>query len=122
MAPDSKSSALANPNRFKPIQDLHQWSPDCGVAADDSFSLDDELLLITDPKYLWDTFNPYSNPSASYARTHGVIVSGFGDDASCPVLWCDPFLLLPLSLHLEQDFSLPEGAEEVADKIMCDSG
>ena len=122
MSLNSKSSALADPNRFKPIQDLHQWSPDCGVSADDSFSLDDELLLITDPNYLWDTFNPYNNDSASHVRTHGVIVTDFGGDASCPVLWCDPFLLLPLSLHLEQNFSLPQGAEEMAEKVMCDSG
>ena len=122
MALDSKFPDLANPNRFKPIQDLHQWSPDCGVSADDCFSLDNEPRLITDPRYLWQTFNPHNDTSSSYARTHGVIVTGFGSDASCPVFWCDPFLLLPLSSHLEEEFPLPEEAGKLTDKVLGASG
>ena len=122
MALNSKSPALVNPKRFKPIQDLHQWSPDCEVSVDDSFTLDREPLLITDPKYLWETFNPSDDPSSSYVRTHGVIVSDFGGEASCPVWWCDPFLLLPLSSHLESKFSLPEGVMELAGQDLSTSG
>ena len=47
MTKNSNCFALADQKRFRPIQDLHKWSPDCMVAVDDSFELKDEFLFIT---------------------------------------------------------------------------
>jgi hypothetical protein len=49
---ESQMAVLVDAKRLRPIQDLHTYSPDCMVAADDSFELTDEFLLITDPIHL----------------------------------------------------------------------
>jgi hypothetical protein len=92
------------------------------VAVDDSFELKDELLLITDPIHLGQTMNASTDPSASYVRTSGLRVTHYGGKASCPVLWCKPYLLLPLSLSLKEKFLLPANTETLAEKISCHSG
>ncbi|NIP51014.1 hypothetical protein GWN42_04270, partial [candidate division KSB1 bacterium] len=95
MAPHSTCSALVDVKRLRPIQDLHKWSPDCMVAVDDSFELKDEFLFITDPIHLGQTVNASTDPSASYVQTRGLTVTYYGGKASCPVLWCNPYLVLP---------------------------
>jgi len=122
MTTNSNCSALADPSRLRPIQDLHKWSPDCMVAVDDNFELKDEFLLITDPVHLGQTMNATTYPSASYVRTHGLRVTHYGGKASCPVLWCNPYLLLPLSLSLKEKFLLPANTKTLARKISCHSG
>ena len=122
MTTNSNCSALADPKRFRPIQDLHKWSPDCMVAVDDSFELKDEFLFITDPIHLGQTMSAITDPSASYARRRGLTVTHYGGKASCPVLWCNPYLLLPLSQSLEEKFLLPANTETLAEKISCHSG
>ena len=74
--------------------------PDCGASIDDIFVIDNELLLIVDLSHIGGILNPYNSLSASYVRTHGVIVGGYHRDVACPVLRSDPFVLLPLSYHL----------------------
>lgn len=122
MAPHSTCSALVDAKQLRPIQDLHTWSPDCMVAADDSFELRDEFLLITDPIHLGQTVNASTNPSASYVQRRGLTVTHYGGKASCPVLWCNPYLLLPLSQSLQENFLLPANSETLAEKIFCHSG
>lgn len=122
MALNSKCSSLADPNRFKPIQDMHIFSPDCMVAVDDSFTLSNEFLLITDPICLGKIINATNDPSASYVRSHGVTVTNYAGQASCPVLWCNPHLLLPLSVSLKEKFMAPANTETLAEKISCHSG
>ncbi len=119
---NSTCSALVDAKRLRPIQDLHTWSPDCMVAADDSFELRDESLLITDPIHLGRTVNASTDPSASYVQRHGLTVTHYGGKASCPVLWCNPYLLLPLSQSLQKKFLLPASSETLAEKISCHSG
>ena len=121
MAPHGTCSALIDTKRLRPIQDLHTWSPDCMVATDDSFEVADEFLLITDPIHLGQTVNAGTNPSASYVQTRGLKVTHYGGKASCPVLWCNPYLLLPLSLSLQEKFLLPADTETLAEKIICHS-
>jgi len=48
MQRNSKSHTLADPKRFKTIQDLTKMRPDCGASIDDIFVIDNELLLIAD--------------------------------------------------------------------------
>jgi hypothetical protein len=122
MTTNSNCSALADPKRFRPIQDLHTWSPDCMVAVDDSFELKNEFLFITDPIHLGQTKSASTDPSASYVQRHGLTVTHYGGEASCPVLWCNPYLLLPLSQSLEEKFLLPANSETLAEKISCHSG
>jgi hypothetical protein len=122
MTPHSTCSALVDAKRLRPIQDLHKWSPDCMVAVDDSFELKDEFLFITDPIHLSQTVIASTDSSASYVQTRGLTVTHYGGRASCPVLWCNPYLLLPLSQSLQEEFLLPANSETLAEKISCHSG
>ena len=113
---------LANPNRFRTIQDLTQMRPDCGASIDDIFVIDNEFLLIVDLAHIGSILNPYNSPSASYVRTHGVIVASYTRPESCPVLWSDPFLLLPLSFHLRERLKTYEAVGKVVGRVSCSSG
>jgi len=113
---------LVDPKRFKTIQDLTKLRPDCGAAIDDILIIDNEFLLIIDLTHIGDLLNPYNSPSASYVRTHGVIVASYTRPESCPVLWSDPFLLLPLSFHLRKKLKTYEAVGEVMGRVSCSSG
>jgi hypothetical protein len=113
---------LANPKRFRPIQDLTQMRPDCGASIDDIFVIDNEFLLIVDLSHLGGILNPYNSPSASYVRTHGVIVASCSENDLCPVLWSDPFLLLHMSHHFKKDFKFYADHGKVLGKVSCLSG
>ena len=117
-----KPPALANPKRFRTIQDLTLMRPDCGASIDDIIIIDNELLQIVDLSYIGDTLNPYYSLSASYVRTHGVIVGSYRRDAACPVLWNPPFLLLPLSHHLKENLSVYTDIGKVVGNLSCHSG
>jgi len=121
--PSSKQPhALVDPKRFKTIQDLTKMRPDCGASIDDFFIINNELLLIVDMAHMGSIMNPYNSPSASYVRTHGVIVASDTRPESSPVLWRDPFLLLPLSCHLSEDLTAYEEVGKVLGKVSCSSG
>jgi hypothetical protein len=122
MTPHSRRPALVDPKRLRPIQELHKWSPDCMVAVDDSFELKDEYLLITDPIHLGQKMTVSTDPAASYVQTRGLRVTHYGGKASCPVLWRNPYLLLPLSQSLQEKLLLPADTETLAEKISCHSG
>ena len=122
MPSNHKPLALTNPKRFKTIQDLTKMRPDCGASIDDIFVIDNELLLIADLTHIGSIMNPYNNPSASYVRTNGVIVGSYNRDVACPVLWNDPFLLLPLSHHLKENFKVYAGIGKVVGSVSCPSG
>ena len=121
MTPNGNCTALADPNRFRPIQNLHMWSPDCMVSVDDCFKLIDEFLLITDPIFLGDVINGTNDPAVGYVQARGVRVTNYGGQPSCPLLWCNPYLLLPLSLPVEKKLLLPAGTETLAERISCHS-
>ena len=118
----SKSHTLADPKRFKTIQDLTKMRPDCGASIDDIFVIDNELLLIADLTHIGSIMNQYNNPSASYVRINGVIVGSYNRDVACPVLWNDPFLLLPLSHHLKENFKVYADIGKVVGSVSCLSG
>jgi len=117
-----KPLTLANPKRFRTIQDLTQMRPDCGASIDDIFVIDNEFLLIVDLSHIGDILNPYNSPSASYVRTHGVIVGSCVKQNLCPVLWSDPFLLLPMSHHFKEDFNVYADHGKVLGSVSCLSG
>jgi hypothetical protein len=116
------TSPLADPDRFRPIENSQKDFPELGFTGADSFALDDGGLLITDPTFLADVYNPNDDPVAAYLRANGVIVYGFGGDETCAVWWKEPFLLLPLSLCSPRDPAAVAGAIRVADRVVCDSG
>ena len=80
------------------------------------------IRLITDPIFLADVYNVNDDPVAGYLGTTGVFVGDFGGDESCAVWWQEPFLLLPLSLHLPHDPATVAGAVRIVDEVGCDSG
>ena len=122
MPQNPKPLTLADTKRFKTIQDLTKMRPDCGASIDDIFVIDNELLLIADLTHIGSIMNPYNNPSASYVRTNGVIVGSYNRDVACPVLWNDPFLLLPLSHHLKENFKVYADIGKVMGSVSCPSG
>ena len=122
MPSNHKPLALTNPKRFKTIQDLTQMRPDCGASIDDIFVIDNELLLIADLTHIGSIMNPYNNPSASYVRTNGVIVGSYNRGVACPVIWNDPFLLLPLSHHLKENFKVYSDIGKVVGSVSCPAG
>lgn len=114
--------ALVDPKRFKTIQDLTELRPDCGAAIDDILMIDNEFLLIVDLTHIGNLLNPYNSLSASYVRTHGVIVESPSRDVACPVLWGDPFLLLVLSNHLDEKIMGYADIGEVVGNVSCPAG
>ena len=122
MKNDTKLTPLADPKRFKTIQDLTRLRPDCGASIDDIFVITDETLLIIDMGQLGNILNPYNSPSASHVRTHGVIVHSYIRNEPCSVLWSDPYLLIPTSYHLNKDSGVYEEIGEVVGRVSCPSG
>ncbi|MGB5991734.1 MAG: hypothetical protein WBG61_05325 [Desulfobacterales bacterium] len=122
MPKNPKPLTLVNPKRFKTIQDLTKMRPDCGASIDDFFVIDNELLLIVDLVHIGNILNPYNSPSASYVRTHGVIVHSHICPESRPIFWGEPFLLLPLSYHLNENLTVYENIGKVVGNISCSSG
>lgn len=116
------ASHLADPLRFRPIEDVREDHPALGFSGADGFRLDGEELLITDPVYLADVYNAGGGPAAEYVRANGVVVAGFGGDSACAVWWKDPILLLPLSLHAPRRPHVFKGAQVLARQVGCDSG
>jgi hypothetical protein len=122
MPQNPKPLTLVDPKLFKTIQDLTKMRPDCGASIDDIFVIDNELLLIVDIAHIGDILNPCNSLSASYVRTNGVIVGSYNRDVACPVLWNDPFLLLPLSHHLKENFKVYADMGKVVGSVFCPSG
>ena len=122
MQKNPKQMTLANPKRFRTIQDLTKMRPDCGASIDDIFVIDNEFLLIVDISHIGDIMNPYNSPLASYVRTHGVIVSSHNLDAVCPVIWSSPFLLIPLSYHIKEHLMNYTDIGEIVGNVSCSSG
>ena len=114
--------ALADPKRFKTIQDLTKMRPDCGASIDDILVIDHVFLLIIDFAHMGNILNPFNSPSAYYVRTHGVIVTSYIKNDSCSVIWNDPFLLLPMSHHLNGKLMGYTEVGKVVGDVFCPSG
>jgi hypothetical protein len=122
MPSNQKQVALADPRRFRTIQDLTQMRPDCGASIDDIFVVDNDLLVIVDLSYIGAILNPHNSPSASYVRTHGVIVHSHICPESRPIYWGEPFLLLPLSSNLNEKLMGYEDVGKIVGSVSCASG
>ena len=117
-----KSMFLADPKRFKTIQDLTTMRPDCGASIDDIVVIDNESLFIINLSNIGSLLNPYSSPEAIYVRSHGVIVGSYICPESIPVLWRDPFLLLSLSHHLKENHNIYTEMENLVGRVSCPAG
>jgi len=122
MPQNPEQLALADPKRFKTIQDLTQLRPDCGASIDDMLVIDSGFLIIIDLSHIGNILNPYNSPSADYVRTHGVFVCSDIHPEYRPVFWREPFLLLPISCHLNENLTGYAGIGAVVGKISCLSG
>lgn len=81
-----------------------------------------EPVLLTDPIYLADIYNSTDDERAIYVREQGVLLGDFGGDVNGPVWWQAPYLLLPISMHYEDEPMPPEGVTVLAGEVACDSG
>ncbi len=122
MPSNRKPIALADPRRFQTIQDLTKMRPDCDASIDDIFVIDNEFLLIVDTAHIGGILNPFNSPSASYVRTHGVIVGSYNRNVAGPVFWNEPFLMLPLSQHLDENSMGYEDVGKVVGSVSGPSG
>ncbi|MFH1992513.1 MAG: hypothetical protein ABIK98_08915 [Pseudomonadota bacterium] len=122
MPPNHNPQTLADPKRFRTIQDLTQMRPDCGASIDDSLIIDNEFMLIIDLTHIGNLLSSYNSLSAAYVRIHGVIVASIARHSSFPVLWRDPFLLLPLSDHFKDDLTVYMELGQVVARISCPAG
>ena len=122
MTPKLKPVALVDPKRFKTIQDLTRLRPDCGASIDDIFVIDNESLFIIDLSNIGSLLSPYGNPEATYVRSHGVVVGSYSFSESVPLLWHDPFLLIPLSHHLKGNHDIYKDMANIVGSVSCPSG
>ena len=113
---------LADSKRFMTIQDLTRLRPDCGAAIDDMVVIDNEPLLVIDLSNIRLLLNLCNSPEAIYVRSQGVVVESYCRSESIPVLWCDPFLLLPLSHHLKGRHHIYEDMANLVGAVSCPSG
>ena len=112
---------LVDRNRLiQPDDDLQAAFPSLGFRNTFRLQTSGEPVLLTDPMYLADVHNSHDEVAA-FLRAHGVFLMGFGGDASCPVWWEHPFVLLPISLR-DAYLEPPEEATVLVDEVGCDSG
>jgi len=79
-----------------------------------------ENVLLVDPTYIADVYNS-PDETAAYLREHGLFLMDFGGDTAVPVWWESPFVVMPISMHL-QNLNAPSGAKVLTEEIGCDSG
>jgi hypothetical protein len=117
-----KPMPLADPKRFKTIQDLTRLRPDCGASIDDIIAIDNGSLFVLDWSNIGSLLNPYNSPEAIYVRSHGVIVGSYICPESIPMLWRDPFLLLLFSHHLKGSHNIYKEMANMVRSFSCPSG
>ena len=113
---------FVDPNRLVEIEDCSQIYVGLGFAGIRSFTTTGEPVLLIDPVHLADVYDTRSDKTAHYLRRHGVFVADFGGDSQAPVLWSDPYLVLPTSMQLPKDFAMPRATRGLVPAISCDSG
>jgi hypothetical protein len=122
MPQNPEQRALADPKRFKTIQDLTQLRPDCSASIEDMLLIDNGSLLIIDLSHIGYLLNPYNSPIADYVRTHGVIVCRDVHPEYRPIFWREPFLLLPMSCDLNENLISYADVGMAVGQISCASG
>jgi len=107
-----------------PIPDLREWYPSLGFSHQSHLVVESgDKMLVTDPIYLADIYNLKDDTDADYIRKHGVVVSDFGGDTSCPMWWCEPWIILPTSSSIDSAYrsTLPATVDVLASEVGCDS-
>ncbi len=121
-----RTESLVDRERLQPIPDLREWYPELGFAGVRRLGICGESVVITDPTYLANVYQPSDDAMSRFVRSSGVIVCDFGGDTSCPVWWTPPHLILPTSSHLwleadSDELVTPSGVEVLAQEVGCDS-
>jgi hypothetical protein len=120
-----RGPSLVDESRLIVPTDREHWRERLRNDIPESFVLETtgEPILVTDPTYLADVHNDSDEPAAVYLRKNGVILLNFGGDVAGPVWWKPPYLLIPLSLHLDAESRTPpRGTRVLAKQVGCDSG
>ncbi|MDH5506305.1 MAG: hypothetical protein OEZ02_03715 [Anaerolineae bacterium] len=89
-----------------------------------TFQIEAEQVLVTDPIYLADVYNS-PDEIASYVRQQGVFLADFGGDTNGPIWQQPPYMLIPLSLHLDfEQLAPPPGVTQLTSNegVGTDSG
>ena len=105
---------------IKPADDFSAAFPGLSFQNRRSLVTDGEQMLLVDPTYIADVYNS-ADELASFLREHGLFLMDFGGDTAVPVWWKPPFLVMPISMHLE-NLNAPSGATVLIEEIGCDSG
>ncbi len=113
---------FVDPRRLVEIEDFSKVFDGLGFFGARSFNTTGEPVLLVDPIYVADVYNPNEDDTTVYLRLNGVFIADFGGDSSCPVWWCDPHLVMPTSNQFSEDFAVPSTTEELTGEIRCDSG
>lgn len=106
---------------IEPTDDFVSGFPNAGFCNRKVLQTNGEPILVCDPTYIADVYNSQDDVAA-YIRAYGVFLMEFGGDASCPIWWKPPFILLPLSMHLDGDVKMPDDVEVWVNEIGTDSG
>jgi len=113
---------FVDPKRLVEIEDFSEAFDGLGFSGARSFVTNGELVLLVDPIYVADVYNPSDHDTTQFLRRNGVFVADFGGDTSAPVWWSDPYLVMPVSTNFPEEFAIPSATQELASEIRCDSG
>ena len=105
---------------IKPADDFIAAFPGLNFRNRRSLVTAGEKMLLVDPTYVADVYNS-TDKLASFLRRQGLFLMDFGGDTAVPVWWKPPFLVMPISMHLE-NLRPPSGVKVLTEEIGCDSG
>jgi hypothetical protein len=113
---------IVDPARLnRPTFNLREYFPEFGWNASHDVDVPSEGVVITDPTYIADVYNS-DDPVAAFLRLHGTFIYDIGGDCSAPVWLADPFVVMPVSVHYEDEPVCPDDAIELVTDVGCDSG
>ena len=113
---------FVDPSRLVEIEDFSEAFDGLGFSGARSFITIGEPVLLVDPIYVADVFNPSDDDTTQFLRRNGVFVADFGGDTNAPVWWSDPHLVMPISMNFPEEFAVPSSTQELVSEVRCDSG
>lgn len=102
-------------NLIEPADDFANDFPELEFSNRFQIKTNGESILVCDPTYLADVYNSCDLHS-QYLQKNAIFLKDFVGDCSGPILWQEPFVLLPASISYNKDHS-QHHADNVS--IMC---
>ena len=113
----AQSESSGGTRTLTPIEDIAEWHPQVPFSGKRVVDVGSEGLVVTDPIYLADVYNPGNDDVAKWLWSNAVVASDPGGDVSVPIWWCDPYIVMPIGTHVAA-----EGNKVLAAEVGCDSG